>query len=300
MARSLTLAAFVMLGASCSLHPAPEGPQEALDSGWDRFRFNDYSGARAYFEYAVEHAPPGSGLRAESLYGLAVFWNHRRPGNNPERAKARYEQVVSEYREHEMAAWSLLGLARMKHLALWGRDRMDDSPVREAYQRVIDRFPNHRAGEEAFIYLQALRIVKLDPNESGIAAAELEGFIRDHPASPYLAQAYHVLAECYYDLDDPEKRIWAKSKAIKVAVNDQVTPVEMNESLYVWLVACMAEFDAGDFETARKYYRRLIAEFPENANVLEAQNALQRMDAVERRTRETLRAELAGATGNTG
>ena len=56
----------------------------------------------------------------------------------------------------------------------------------------------------------------------------------------------------------------------------------------------MAEFGAGDFGVAREYYRKLIAEYPDEQRVFLAKQELKRMDELEAR----LRAE-AGARKET-
>ena len=47
----------------------------------------------------------------------------------------------------------------------------------------------------------------------------------------------------------------------------------------------VAEFEAGDFEAARTFYRRLIDEYPTDIRKYAAQQALRRMDETERALR---------------
>jgi len=65
-----------------------------------------------------------------------------------------------------------------------------------------------------------------------------------------------------------------------------------------WHLATTAEFNVGDFATARKYYRKLIDEYPSDQKVFPAQQALIRMDKVENSVLAELKA--AGSSSNGG
>jgi len=73
----------------------------------------------------------------------------------------------------------------------------------------------------------------------------------------------------------------------------------MNKALFTWLIAVYAEFDAGDFKTAREYYRRLIDEYPTDNKVYMAKMALERLDEVEAQIRRELLAEGVGVERET-
>jgi hypothetical protein len=52
-----------------------------------------------------------------------------------------------------------------------------------------------------------------------------------------------------------------------------------------WAIATRAEFREGDFEVARRYYGKLMAEYPTDMRAFGAGLALKRMDEVEARLR---------------
>jgi len=58
-----------------------------------------------------------------------------------------------------------------------------------------------------------------------------------------------------------------------------------------WKLATVAEFEAGDFDLARKFYRLLIEEYPQDIRKYASRQALERMDRIESRMRAELQAE---------
>jgi len=274
----------------CGQKAAKEDVADLLAAGWHWFRINEYAYSIKAFEEALEAAGQDPEAQAEACYGLGSAWDFRRPGDFRDKALEFYNRAVDAAPASDAAAWSLLAVARMKHLATVGleRDQKNTPEVRAAYQEVIDRFPDHLTAEEAFIYLQSCRVVTLKPEELGKAAVALEEFVRTHPDSLFKSTAYHLLAECYMMFYRHDDRIRAKRMALELAEEDKVTPMEMNKALFTWLIAVYAEFDAGDFEIAREYYRRLIDEYPTDNKVYMAKLALKRLDEVEARIRREL------------
>ncbi|MCX7916081.1 MAG: hypothetical protein N3A53_07240, partial [Verrucomicrobiae bacterium] len=99
-----------------------------------------------------------------------------------------YERVIAEAPDNEWAAWSALALARMKATMPPGKE----PPVSEilaAYQRVIDRYPQHPAGEEAFLFMQATRLSQVEVDAASVVK-ELEKFLRERPNSRYRSTAF--------------------------------------------------------------------------------------------------------------
>lgn len=134
-------------------------PQPSL-TGWDYYRLGDFSSAVRLFE---REAASGD---AAALYGLAATWHWRRPGEDLVKARQLYEQVIAQAPNSEWAAWSALALARMLATLPPGKE----PPVTEvlaAYQRVIDRYPNHLAGEEAFLLFAGDAVVAGEGRRSG-------------------------------------------------------------------------------------------------------------------------------------
>ncbi|MGD0093475.1 MAG: hypothetical protein ABSE73_26480, partial [Planctomycetota bacterium] len=226
-------------------------PEQQVAAGWEAYRLGEFNRALSAFE-AAARAPAKSDARLRGLYGLATTWNLRRPDDDPAKAEALFRSVLAEAPDHDLAAWSLLALARMKHLVPVGTDP-DYAAVRRAYEECIARFPNHLAGEEAFIYLQSTFVATLSADDARQAAAALERFLAERPGSAFSGLAFSLLAQCYGTLRQPEKLLATMIKAVEAEERDPLNP-NQDKALGYWRIGTIAEFEAGDFDTARKYY----------------------------------------------
>ncbi len=280
-------------GILCSCRRAetlPKKPPEKLIAlGWNDFRLREYNRALRRFEAAARNSATGSQERLQALYGMATVWNLRLPlvDQDKKQAEKIYRQLIAEAPQSDLAAWSMLALARMKHLVPPGQNP-DYDEVRRAYRQVIERYPDHLAAEEAFIYLQSTYVATLRPEPTRRAVEALKKFIREHPDSGFVSAAWSLLAVSYDTLDMQKERLDAELQALKTREVDPTNPFQENAWQY-WNIATIAEFEVGDFETARKYYRKLIEEYPTDIRRYGCEKALKRMDEIEQRIRARLR-----------
>lgn len=270
----------------CSKKQAVD-PAKALASGWEFYRSGEFRQAAKYFESVRQSAGTNDPVHLMALYGLASVWNLRRPGEDTVKAEKLYQQVLDIAPEGDLAGWSLLAMARMKHLVPVGQDP-DYPAVRQAYQRVIDRFPGHAAGEEAFLYQQATLVASLKEEDTRTALGNLEKFLQGHPASQFRSAIWSLVANCHQTLHQPSEQLDAAIKAFECRPIDATNPTTENTWAY-WKIATLAEFEVGDFATARKFYKRFITEYPNDARTYGAKTALARMDALEKQLRAEAR-----------
>jgi outer membrane protein assembly factor BamD (BamD/ComL family) len=273
--------------ALCIALPGCEKPPQAdtktlLEQGWEQFRAGEFSAAIAAFEAVAKNASDPS-HRPRALYGLATTWAMRRPGEDLPRAQQLFEQLIREYPTSDLAAWSMLAIARMKHLS--AAPPIDRSDISQSYQRVIDSLPSQPAADEAFLYQQSLAVTSLDPDQTRNALAALRKFIADRPSAPFVAHAWGLVAECCRTLDDAPGQLAARIKGFEAREVDPLNPLSDNSGTY-WNIATCAEFDVGDFGTARRFYGLLMQEYPNDQRVYGAELALKRMDDMQRRARE--------------
>ena len=173
----------------------------------------------------------------------------------------------------------------MKHLVPVG-DEPNYDEVMKAYQEVIDRFPNHLAGKEAFIYLNSVLVSSLKERETRRALAMLEKFVQNE-SNEFVGPAYSLMAVCYTTLNMQDKRLWAEIQSLDKTEVDPTNPFTEFAWQY-WNIATIAEFEVGDFNTARKYYNKLLKEYPNDMRDYAAEQALKRMDDLEAKIRREL------------
>jgi tetratricopeptide (TPR) repeat protein len=282
--RGIILAALVglsavALGLGCSRAGAAAGdPRAKLAEGWQNFRLAEYDLAIRDFESALAAVAKGSEEYYQALFGLANVWNLRRPDEDIEKARAFYRRIIEEAPGHDLAAWSELALARMLHVVPVGQEP-DYEKVRAGYRALIEKYPNHLAAKEATIYLNATLVATLDPELTRQAVSNLLAFIASG-TKEFVAPAWSLLAVSYTTLGMQKERLEAEIKSLENVEVDPANP--FNEFAWAyWNIATIAEFEVGDFDLARKFYRRLIEEYPADFRVFPAKQALARMDAVE-------------------
>ena len=266
---------------------APERtPAELLTAGWNAYRLGDYKLAVSTFDRLL--AVPGldPDLQVQARYGKAVTQDLRQPvpTQQDEEARALYEQIIREASSHDLAAWSSLALARMTHLVPVGEEP-DFQQVQAAYQKVIDAYPRHLAGQEALIYQQSTQVQSLDPNLTTQAVARLQSFLNEQPDGKFASAAYNLLAQAYETLNQPDNQLEARLKELETLEVDPASPAASDFSWRYWQLATTAEFLAGRLDVARIYYQKLIEEYPLDFRKFGARQDLQRMDDLERRLR---------------
>ncbi len=274
--RPALLASLFLVGG-CAPETITNPPATLIREGWRQYEFGEYQQAARAFESARQATAETDPAHRQALYGLATTWNLRTPLAEQDQPLARslYQRVIELAPNSDLAAWSLLGLARMEHLVPVGQEP-DYDRVRAAYRAVVERFPDHLAGDEAFIYLQATYVATLNRQDAREAAAALAAFIRAKPDSGFVSAAHGLLAACHETLQQQEKRLAAAVRSFETAELDPTNPRQENSYAY-WSIATIAEFEVGDFETAREFYRRLMDEYPRDPRRFGAEQALERM-----------------------
>jgi len=260
-------------------------PAERLARGWERYRLGEFILALKDFEAVAQGAESGCSNQLAALYAQATTWSLRRPDEDKVRAERLYREVIALAPTNDLAVWSWLALARMKAAPVGG-EIPPLPPQVEAYQEVIDRFPSHPAGEEAFFHQQAARLEQPDEARTREVLAALETFLGTHPQSPWRSTAYGLVGHCCAVLGLKDRRLDAAFEAFRSAEIDPASPPSARDmSTFYWQVATLAEFEAGDFAMAREYYRKFIAEYPREQRVFVAKQELKRMDELEAQIR---------------
>ncbi len=281
------VAAVVLLGLAggCARRTGVEEPGALLEEGWRQYRLGEYGLAVDAFDRLLAEIPAGSPLRAQALYGLATVWSLRMPvgSQDKERARALFAQVAGEEADGTLAPWALLAEARLLHVVPVGQEP-DYAAVREAYTRVAERYPDHPAGHEALVHRAATRVATVDAGQAREAERSLLAFVAAYPRSGMVSAAYSVLAAAYQVMNRPGDRLLAMERALETVVVDPAAPGRENSGDY-WSIATLAEFEVGDFDAARRYYRKLLEEYPHDIRAFGAEQALARMDAFEERVR---------------
>jgi len=282
----VAVAATALAGAlflfACSSAVYVVESDDPFESAWNDYTLGEFDRATEKFEALRAGAVVGGDEWCKAVYGLATTWNLRRPGEDTKKATAYYEELIQGAPTHDLAVWSRLALARMKHLVPVG-ETPDYGEVRKAYRDVMALHPGHLAAQEAFLYLQSTLISSLDPAQTKQALEALEKAVAD-PEYQFVGPAWSLIAVGSQTLGDMERRLHAEEMSLKTTEVDPTNPFTEYSWQY-WNLATIAEFDVGDFEKARYYYQKLIEEYPQDIRVYGARQALMRMDDLEMKIR---------------
>jgi tetratricopeptide (TPR) repeat protein len=282
----LVLCAGLVL-SGCRREEATRTPPELLRSGWTHFRLDEFAEAQGDFQKALEGLAPGAPLRLNALYGLALLASLA-PSGDPARYRSLLRQLVDEDKTptHEMAAWAALALAR-SHAIAGDADAEPGGTLSREYTEVAREYPQTAAAQEAFLQRTLLLVRTNKASDAATAIGELQAFLEAHPDSPYRSPLLSLLSSAYYTRQQYPAALRAAIDSLNAKESDPANP-RQNNILEYYRIGVMAEFDVGDFATARAYYQRFIEEYPHDQRVFNVQLLLKHLDETEARLRAGL------------
>lgn len=249
-----------------------------ISKGWNNYRLGEYTQAEECFQKAIDNSISEPEINSKALYGMACVKWLKLPTPEKDKAAELFKLIVNKCPASEMAAWSMLALARQKHIVEPGQ-LPDYAVVRDEYKKVYERFPKMFAGHEAFIYMESTYLTSFTKADAELAASELKNFISENPDSMFLSSAWSLVAEACRILDKKDESLDAKLKAMDKIELDPTNPFMDNASRY-WDIATTAEFECGRFDTAKKYYQLLLDQYPTERRRFAAKVAIARMDDI--------------------
>ena len=258
-----------------------ETPAKSLEQGWSFFQLRDFTLATEKFQSAQRTTTQSDPLHVEAIYGEGSCWNLRREGRDPARAREKFKQVQQIAPHSPFAPWAALDTVRTYHL-FTGDHVVDEKQLIAQYAEVVAKYPGTPAAVEAFLYESDLQFLSDDtPVKLRETERTLLKFVENHSGNPYLTQVYGSLGRIYQQLKEPEKQLKMALLSLNAAEADPTNP-KFNFSGNYWSIAQLAQFQLGDFVTARNFYKRFIQEFPYDQRVFTAQRMLQQMDRIDR------------------
>ncbi|MCC5844559.1 MAG: tetratricopeptide repeat protein [Verrucomicrobia bacterium] len=268
----------------------PGDMESRRERAWSWFQQNEYNTALQEFSTLYTESPDDSTIRQEALFAQAKIWHVRpNPRKNLPLAQSLYREALAVDPDSDLAPWILMGLARIRVIPVGGEPAPVDVRV-DAYRELIERFPRHPAGEEAFL-LQQAALIEVGTAETFLNVRDaLREFIDTRPDSPWRSHAWMMVSTVAVRLNDPALRLKALLRAEETRETDPLGTLQDMADLY-WGIATTAQYDLGDFPVAREYYHRFIDEYPTQQRVFLAKQALEQMKQVENRLRDELTAD---------
>jgi len=271
---------FGLLLSSCRDRDISQSAEELIPAGWESYRLGEFDRAVEQFQKAAQVASKeDQNLSMQGIFGEAACWQYRRDGKDTSRAAALYNEIIQVAPRRPLAPWSKLAKVRIQH---FGRiePKPDYESLAREYAAIYERYPDHPAGQEAFV--NRFHILLFDPSPDLVrhSLPELKKFLARHPESPFLSPVCAQISLCYKVLKERDESLSWLIRAFEKREKDQGNPNADNSGSY-WSIGRAAEYEAGNFTVARSYYQRLIDEYPKDQRIYEVRRALRRMGEVE-------------------
>lgn len=145
--------------------------------------------------------------------------------------------------------------------------------IRVKYQRVMDEFPKTLAAQEAAVFYGETMIEMLGDRRVKDGIEYLKKWVEGHPDSRYISAAYGQMAYGYEMLGQSKEQLDAMIRA-----EESNTDPAADRTWWYFRIANVAEKKAGAPEIARKYYQRVIEEYPTDLRLFNCKQGLKRLD----------------------
>lgn len=270
-----------MMMSGCEPGRSDLPPRDLLEKGWGHFRLEEFAEAQLAFETALEKvAASDADLRLNAIYGLGLIASLSQQGTKD--ARQRFEQVIAE--DHSpgraMAAWAALALVREAHLPDTADAIPDTSFLAAAYTRMMTDYPGTSAAEEAFLHRTAMRVESLQAAEAQQAIVEVRAYVTAHPQARLRTALLALQSTAHQTLGEYPEALAAAIASVESKEPDPANP-RQNNILEYYRIGMMAQFDVGDFPTARAYYGRFLAEYPRDQRAFAVKLLLSHLDRTE-------------------
>jgi tetratricopeptide (TPR) repeat protein len=291
-AKKISRCAIVLIGAApflsgCDRETQTGDPRQLILNGWQQFRLEDYSASDRAFASAIDALGRSSlpqdevqRLRAGALYGRGILWSLRRPGRDAARSKEYLNAAINADPKNEIAEWSRAALVRDEHFPERSDIAIDEAKLKTAYEQLANSNPDSAISGEMFIYRQSLLVQSLTPEDARLAIKEIDAYIAAGKKY-YISPLLMLKARAHQTLGEHPQVLAARIEAVKRKEIDKDNPF-MNNAMDYYQIALIAEYDVGDFEIAREYFNKFIAEYPFDSKAFICKRELTRMDLIEK------------------
>jgi len=238
----------------------------------------EWRGAIRRYTAILETAKPGSAEWTEATYGLGISHHHVQPPSSEtiSAAMRQYQQIIDQASDQRYVARAMMNVGRVHELRDYSEDVVDLAKAREAYEKVVARFPNDPIAGEAVLRAASTLVMAFDePNyeqvKSGITM--LEKWLAAHPDDALASVMWQYIGDAYFrPLADYENALRAYENVDRLGWTDQG-----NQGPWYWRAAQLAERFLDKPDIAAKYYAKIIMETPNSGKAYESMESLRRL-----------------------
>lgn len=264
----------VLLLSGCRSEIRLETPREVVDTANDLVLSYKIQEARDLLLNHEHLFPDAEPLRPDFQYILSLSLLHSIPPERGliERAEVDMVDMAETYPDHPRAPAAWLYVGRMRDMRDYSGDEPRLPEAREAYERVLERYPDSVEAGEAAARL-AITFMKRteDQREDFAKGAELlAGWLDDNPDTEQASSLSLFLANIYdAHLGDYERAYHYYQVAENMGFNNQG-----NAGARYWRLLELAR-QLGHYEEAVAYGKTVIREYSRSGRAYEAKLLLE-------------------------
>ena len=237
-----------------------------LMQGWNALDRMDGTSAVAHFRRAVDLEETSPASRAEALYGLGLSYGYANPPQVAE-AVAAFAQITKDYPSADCAGW-----AALESVLLRGRAGDIDSVAEaEALLEVAGRYRDHAVIHEATLRA-AMSLLEAGQGERSVML--LNDHLRQYPDNEEAPLMRFLVA--YWKMEIDEDYEGALPILLELANHNLAEP--RRRAMVMWSIAQIYRLHHDDPQTALVWYRRIVAEFPNEITTGDAQRMISQLE----------------------
>lgn len=241
------------------------GPYDLMQ-GWNALDRMDWTSAAAHFRRAVDLEETSPASRAEALYGLGLSHGYANPPQVAE-ALAAFSQITKEYPSADCAGW-----AELESVLLRGRSgNIDSLAEAEALLDVVGRHRGHSVVHEATLRA-AMSLLEAGQEER--SATLLNDHLREYPDNAEAPLMRFLVA--YWKMEIDEDYAGALPVLLELVEHNLAEP--RRRAMVMWSIAQIYRLHRDDPQAALVWYRRIVAEFPNEITTGDARRMINQLE----------------------
>jgi len=276
----LTTLATLCCAAGCDRTRVARSNEQLLSEAWADCASSKFAESAVAFQQVVQQSqkPDAQAMRLLGEYGLATL-EALGDQPEPEKAKLLFQQIVKEAPKSDEAAWSQLASIRIQQ-RLEGTDTAASRQrLAQGYREIIGSWPDTPTADEAFVHLQALLLISPSDDEARHVASDISTYL-GQGKTRFAPALCNLRGIAYSSCHDSRQALDNSIASLDRQEHDPINPAPA-DSARLYGIGAQAQFDVGDFATARKFYGRLLKEYPTDQRVFTVKLLLKNMDKVE-------------------
>ncbi|MCC5849750.1 MAG: tetratricopeptide repeat protein [Verrucomicrobia bacterium] len=181
----IALLAGGLTGCGRSVPPLP--PQDVISEARARMLAFHFGQAKTILDQQAPHFPEDHPLYPEFLYLQALSNWHAVPPvpNDVRNAAVQLAEMAEAYPDHELAPNALLYMGRIHDIRDFAGDEPDYPAARNAYQLILERYPDHPVAADAAIRYGMTYVKQVaQPEEIAKGVAFIRSWYEENPETP--------------------------------------------------------------------------------------------------------------------